>query len=188
MDALIPDEELVRRTLAGEALAFELIVGRYTPGVWRYARFRLRDAADADEVTSDTFLNAHRNLVHVRDPSSSLRSWLLRICHRLCVDRIRRRRPTTVPPDDSVLSVIAVLKDRHQQRVAELRWRLRQEIATLPDEEREALTLVCVHGYSREEAAEILGIPSPTIRARVIRARDRLARNLNDCRAEPGEG
>jgi RNA polymerase sigma-70 factor, ECF subfamily len=182
-----PDEELVERALVGDAIALELIVQRHMPAVLRHAGSKLNDAGAAEEVAQDTFVKADRSL-HSFRREASLRTWLLRICERCCLDHLRGAKLITAPPVDAVLSLAAVRDDRDRQREAIIRSRLQHEINALPDDERVAFILVYVRGYSREEAAHILGIPPSTMRDRVIRARSHLAKKLADYRAEAGEG
>jgi RNA polymerase sigma-70 factor (ECF subfamily) len=193
MEAIPPDEELVRRAVAGDDAALELIVHRHMPAVLSYARSKLHDQGAAEDVVQETFVKADRNLASFRH-EASLRWWLTRICERCCLDHHRRRRePTTVSIDDtervlSLVSAVAAQEHQDQQRDAALRSRLQEEISRLSQDQREAFVLVHVHGHSREEAADLLGIPSSTMRDRVAKARRHLAEKLGDYRTKAGEG
>jgi RNA polymerase sigma-70 factor, ECF subfamily len=189
--APLPDEELVQRTLAGDAGALELLVQRHMPAVFSYARSKVHDVGAAEEVAQDTFDKASRKLASFRH-EASLRTWLLRICHRSCIDHLRRDAPTTVSVDDTgrvlpLVSAIAAQEHHDEQRDGDLRSRLQEEISRLSPQEREAFVLVCVRGHTREEAATILGVPPSTMRDRVTRARMQLATKFGDYRAEAGE-
>jgi RNA polymerase sigma-70 factor (ECF subfamily) len=192
MDAApLADEELVQRTVAGDAAALELLVQRHMPAVFWYARSKVHDAGAAEEVAQDTFDKASRNLASFRH-EASLRTWLLRICHRRCIDHLRRNAPTAVSVDDTgrvlpLVSAFAAQEHYDKQRNADLRSRLQEEISRLSTQHREAFVLVCVRGHTREEAAAILGVPPSTIRDRVTRARMQLATKFGDYRAEAGE-
>lgn len=166
------DIRLARRAGAGDRDAFELLVRRHTDGVWRYARSMLDDDFAAEEAVQDTFLRAARALADFRG-EAALRTWLIAICRRACLDRLRRRYADVVPLDS--------VRERHTRpEPVELRVALQQALAGLPAEEREAFMAVHVLGYSREEAAQIAGVPASTLRSRVSRARSRLAAALTD--------
>jgi RNA polymerase sigma-70 factor, ECF subfamily len=165
------DEALVARARRGDETAYELLVRRHTPAVWRFARSFLADDFAAEEAVQDTFVSAFRGLAGFRG-ESSVRTWLLAICRRTCLDRLRRRDPVVVPLD----------RARHERAVERdeaFRVALEQALRLLPPDDREAFTLVDVLGYRREEAARVVGVPASTMRSRVSRARSRLATLLD---------
>jgi RNA polymerase sigma-70 factor (ECF subfamily) len=175
----VDDHTLVRKAAQGDELAFEVLVRRHTESVWRLARSLLRDDFAAEEAVQDTFLKAHRALAGFRG-EAAVTTWLLAICHRCCIDRLRRRRAEVVP--------IEHLRERRaREDTAELRLSLQAALETLSPNDRQAFTLVDVLGYSREEAAAITGMPASTMRTRVARARARLLDALTtDTDAENG--
>jgi len=174
------DHDLIRRAAGGDQPAFEALVRRNTPAVWRMARSMLTDDMAAEEAVQDTFLKAYRNL-HTFRGEAKVSTWLLTICHRACIDRLRLKRA-------DVVSLDAVRRERGREDRPELRLALEAALAGLPHEEREAFVLVAVTGHSREEAAEIVGVPASTMRSRVSRARQRLAEALGDAREEAAGG
>jgi RNA polymerase sigma-70 factor (ECF subfamily) len=180
--------DLARRSAAGDTAAFEEIVSRYSTFLWRTAMALLHDTSAAEEVAQDTFVRAFRHLQHFRG-ESSLRTWLDKICRNVCLDRIRRERGRVpvrgLEENHHLLSLSSLERHYEEQKEADLRSFLTQEIKALPEPQREAFILVYLHGYSREAAADILNIPAPTMRDRVLRARRRLAQAFLDYRAEP---
>lgn len=170
------DNELVTQAAAGDESAFELLVRRHTDAAWRMARSMLRDDFAAEEAVQDTFLKAYRNL-HTFRGEAKVSTWLLSICHRACIDRLRLKRLNVVALDD-------VRRERGREDRTDLKVAVEAALAELPDDEREGFVLVEVVGHSREEAAEIVGVPASTMRSRVSRAREKLARALSDARTE----
>jgi len=166
------DWGLIERSRAGDAAAFELLVRRHTDAVWRAARGFLRDDFAAEEVVQDTFLKAYRGLGSFRG-DAAVRTWLVSICHRSCVDRSRRRQAEVVSLDHA-------RRLRARDDSADLRMAIEAALPALTDDERRAFVLVDVLGYSREEAAEIAGVPSSTMRSRLARARRRLVEALQE--------
>lgn len=166
------DVDLVQRAADGDDVAFELLVRRHVDALWRLARALLDDHFAAEEAVSDAWFRAHRALRQYRG-DAPVRAWLLTICRRSCLDRLRLHRPEVVSLD--AVRTRADREDRPDLRVA-----LRQAMSRLSPEEREAFTLVDVLGYSGEEAATVTGSPASTLRSRLIRARERLADQLTD--------
>lgn len=166
----------MERAAAGDDLAFETMVRRHADAVWRLARANLRDDFTAEEVVQDTFVKAHRALAGFRG-DASLRTWLLAICQRTCIDVSRRKRPAVVSLDEA-------RRARAHEDQPELTVALGQAMGRLSDDERRAFTLVDVLGYSREEAAQIVGVPPSTMRSRVAKARLRMMDALGDASSE----
>jgi RNA polymerase sigma-70 factor (ECF subfamily) len=166
------DWGLIERARSGDGAAFELLVRRHTDAVWRAARGFLRDDFAAEEVVQDTFLKAYRALDSFRG-EAAVRTWLVSICHRSCVDRSRRRQA-------EIVSLEHARRHRAKDDATDLRMAIEAALPSLPEDERRAFVLVDVLGYSREEAAEVAGAPSSTIRSRLARARRRLLEALGE--------
>ena len=173
------DLGLIERAAKGDDLAFELLVRRHTESAWRLARSLLRDDFAADEAVQDTFVKVHRSLDGFRG-DAAVRTWMLAICHRTCIDRLRLKKAEVVSLDE-------VRTRRQRDDEHELRMAIEAEVARLGDAEREAFTLVDMLGYSREEAAAVVGVPASTMRSRVARARAQLAQALGDERPRSTE-
>lgn len=167
------DHDLIERVRRGDGAAFELLVRRHSGAAWRFARSLLHDDFAADEAVQDAFLKAHRALPSFR-ADAAFQTWLFTIVRRMCLDRLRSRKPPVVSLDEA-------RHVRARRDSALLRLVIEQAMAELPVLEREAFALVDVLGHSRESAASIVGVPASTMRSRVARARERLAESL----AEP---
>lgn len=165
------DLTLVRRAQRGEEVAFELLVRRHTPRLWRLARSLSADQQTAEEIVQDTFVKAHRSLARFRG-DSSVDTWLHVICQRTALDRTRRRRPETLPLDEA--------HGEAGRQISDDRLVVAEALHDLHDDERAAFTLVAILGYRSDEAADVMGVPASTVRSRVSRARRRLAEALID--------
>lgn len=157
------DTALVDRARDGDEAAFELLVRRHTDAVWRLARSSLGDGHAAEDATQETFLKAYRAIGRFRG-DAAVRTWLLGICHRTCIDVHRRRRPEVVSLDEARHA-------RTRAETIELRLVIDETVSRLPDDERVAFTLVDVLGHTSEDAAAVVGVPASTMRSRVGRAR-----------------
>lgn len=167
------DEELIRRTLAGELTAFEALVARHREAVHRYAS-RMVGVHDADDVTQDALLRAFNTLDRFRG-EAGFRTWLMRIAHNAAVTSLERRRtvPAAEPPEDPRAPGTKTPADRLED--GERRERLLRKLEHLAPAQRSVLVLRDVEGRSYAEIAELLELPDGTVRTRLHRARSRLA-------------
>ena len=164
------DTTLLGRAADGDEVAFELLVRRHAETVWRLARSFLSDDFTAEEAVQDTFLKAYRGLRSFRG-DASVKTWLLAICHRTCIDRLRTKKAKVVPLD--------VLRHHRAEATApDERLAIDEMLEELSQDERRAFVLVHVLSYTRDEAAGICGVPPSTMRSRLVRARERLAQMM----------
>lgn len=179
------DRELLEAHLAGDAEAFGELFGRHRDRLWAVALRTCGDREEAADALQDAMVNAFRRAASYRG-DSAVTTWLHRVVVNACLDRHRRRaiRVADPLPDDlderrdrgglataetasSDPAELALTEERRQAVLAALRG--------LPPEQRAALVLVDMEGYSVEEAAHILDCPSGTVKSRCSRGRARLA-------------
>ena len=88
-----PDEDapLIARARAGEAAAFGALYDRYVEAVYRYVFYRVRETAEAEDVTSEVFMKALRAMPRYETRQPFL-AWLYRIARNAVIDRARRKR------------------------------------------------------------------------------------------------
>ncbi len=179
------DETLIDRARAGDADAFRELVDRHHMPVFNVVLRTVRDAALAEDVTQDAFLRAWRSAGQFR--GGNVRGWLMRIAVNRAYDalRSRKRRPADsldaleyepVPRWSSTVEA-AEPPDSYSART-ELSERLEQLLAQLPDDQRTALLLVDMQGFSYDEAAGIMAVAPGTIKSRISRARSRLREEI----------
>ena len=141
------------------------------PDLRRYARFLLRDAAEADDLVQEALSRALAALPRYRD-GGNMRGWLFTIQRNLFYEQARRRRA------ERAGLVAADLPDVHGAPAQDGHLALAdltKHLFELSPLMREALVLVGAHGLSYDAAAAICAVPAGTIKARVSRARAQLA-------------
>lgn len=171
------DRELLAAHLTGDQTAFDELVGRHRRRLWNLALRTLRDREDAADALQDGFVRAFRAAEGYRG-DAEVSSWLHRIVLNVCLDRISsRRRRATLSLDDQVDDEYGTdLVDPTDAYAAADAHRAAGELlARLPDEQRLAIVLVDVEGYSVTEAADALGVAAGTVKSRCARGRARLA-------------
>lgn len=136
--------------------------------VYRYAFYRVRDDAEADDVTSEVF---HRALLAMPryEPRRPFLAFLYRIARNVIVDRSRRARPAA-DLRDAVATASADPSPDDQVAALEQARRLRTAIARLTAIQQEVVILRFVEGLSLEEIAVVLGKPASTVRGIQFRA------------------
>ncbi|MCG5078280.1 RNA polymerase sigma factor [Paraburkholderia sp. RG36] len=186
------DAEIVRRIVAGDVAAFELLMRRHNRRLYRLARATLRNDAEAQDALQDAYLNAFRALEHFRG-DASLATWLSRLVLNECFARIRReaRRQNIMPrlldsPDEQMFFDM-MPSNTHDDNApdqaasrAEIRALLERKLDALPVGFRTVFVLRSVEEMSIEETAQSLGIPESTVRSRHFRARQMLRDALAD--------
>lgn len=150
------------------------------PDLRGYARFLVRNPSEADDLVQEAVVRALAALPGLQD-SASLRPWVLTILRNAFFEQVRRRRTERIAllngPEEPTSSAAA------QPGRVDL-GDLQRHIFTLPPLLRDALVLVGAQGLSYEEAAAICGVPVGTVKARVSRARLRLAQAMGVVPAE----
>ena len=169
-----------------DPVAFERVTMPHLPEVARFARSLTRDAARADDLVQETYLQALRGW-HTFQEGADPRRWLFAVCHHAFLRTIRREaRYVDAPDDDPELESLATAVahwNAQQSGAAEivermdLRSAIDRALAALPAHYRGVVVLVDVEGQSYEEAALVLDVAVGTIRSRLFRAR-RLLQDL----------
>lgn len=144
----------------------------------RYIAGMVRDLAEAEDLTQETFLRAHSKADALRDPSAA-RGWLYRIATHVCLDRLRQiKLPTDVGIDEEAARASAPVSKEApaQERVerAETSACVQRCLDFLPDNYRSVILLYEAHGLRAAEIADLLGINVSTVKIRLHRARRRL--------------
>jgi RNA polymerase sigma-70 factor (ECF subfamily) len=165
------DAELIARHVAGDPEAFGEIFRRHRDRLWAVALRTLGDPEEAADAVQDAMVSAFRAAAHYRG-DAAVTTWLHRIVINACLDRARRSaaRPS-VPLGDSAAQLAA---SRDTISARETALDVEQALATLPVEQRAALVLVDMQGFSVDDAARILDIAPGTVKSRCSRARARL--------------
>lgn len=173
-----PDEVLARLAAMGDRDAFDVIVRRHGPAMYRYASRMLSDRGDTEDAVQDAFVAAWRDLgrFHRR---SSLRTWLFGLTAHKAQDIRRRRRPLPVGEE----WVFDRAADRSEQPEAwaarsELLTALDRALAELPARQRACWLLVDVEGLTQAETAEILRMTPAAVRGQLARGRRTLTHKM----------
>lgn len=171
----VPDKELLARHAQGDPHAFAELVHRHRDRMWAVALRTIGDPEEAADALQDACLSAFRAAARFRG-DAAVTTWLHRIVVNACLDRIRRKsvRPATPMGDDATFDAVAPkMPDPTDAHGVSLD--VRTALEQLPFEQRAALILVDMMGYSVDDAAQVMEVPPGTIKSRCARGRARLA-------------
>lgn len=162
-------DEAVSAVLHGDASAFGTIVEATSGKLVRMSARMLGNVADAEDAVQQAYLSAYRSLISGGfDRRASVETWLYRITVNTTIDAMRARKRQPAALD------VAGEPAYDGQSSAEARVALSELddlLSTLPSEQRAALVLTAVEGFSAKEAALMLECSEGAVEQRVVRAR-----------------
>ncbi|MFK7956338.1 MAG: RNA polymerase sigma factor [Lysobacterales bacterium] len=175
--AKLKDWSLMMKVGQGCNASFNMLFAEYHPRLLRFLGPRLQDPHTVEAVASDTLMTA-RDKANQFLATGQLSTWLFGIAVRKAMrvgDREGRRRGALpeVTYNESVNGT------NQESRIRELGDLIRAGITRLPVNQKRALVLHLVEGYSLEETAKRLGIPLGTVKTRIFEARKQLKLTLN---------
>ncbi len=192
----LDDKALLGAHVDGDQEAFGVLFTRHRDRLWAVALRTTGNPEDAADALQEALIAAFRRAGSYRG-EAAVTTWLHRIVVNACLDRIRRRKvrlaeplpddideyagrgsTLTAAPDDPAESALGT-----ERRAAVL-----AALETLPADQRAALVLVDMEGYSIEETARILECAPGTIKSRCSRGRAKLLPLLAEYRRDPAHG
>jgi RNA polymerase sigma-70 factor (ECF subfamily) len=182
------DAELLRRHVAGDSEAFGELFRRHRDRLWAVALRTVCDPEEAADALQDAMVSAFRRAADFRG-ESAVTTWLHRIVVNASLDRLRRRaaRPA-VPADEQTFEALAA-QDSDPVHATDTRLDVDAALRTLPPQQRAALVVVDMLGFSVADAAVILDVSAGTVKSRCARARAKLLPRVAHLRGNrsPGE-
>jgi RNA polymerase sigma-70 factor, ECF subfamily len=180
-----PDLELVRLAQANDVRAFEALVVKYQRRVARHVARYLKSAADVEDAVQETFIRAYRGLAAFRG-DSAFYSWLYRIAANVAIRHLEQQPQHILlgdeAPEERVDAFEPGVSDSEQPErtliAAQIADTVQRALAKLQPDLAEALLLYEVESKPYAEIATMLGIPIGTVRTRIFRAREFIARRL----------
>ncbi len=173
----VEDTESVRRAQLGDPQAMGWLIDRHRGAVFGLCLHLLGSVDDAQDATQDAFLRACQSIEQLRDPEA-FPAWLARIARRECGQYGRRKQADlasidATPPAEDAPDVPERL-DRER-----LAARLRERLRALPPDTRLIYLLSCLDGLTSQRIGAFLNMKPGTVRARLHRARGKLAKGLD---------
>ena len=162
---------LISRARGGDREAFGALVEQYRDNVYRLAYRMCGNAYDADEAAQEAFVAAWRALPNFRG-DAKFSTWLYRLTTNAAIDVMRREKRHQTVGDGEMIEV-ADDADSPQETVerTEQQEAVQKALSTLSEEYREVLLLRYMEELDYAEIAEVLQLPSGTVKSRINRAK-----------------
>ena len=169
------DGSVAQRIADGDERALTEAYHLYGPMVRGYLR-RFVDRDEVDDVLQVVFLELWRSRERI-DSSRPFEAWLFGIARKRAIDQLRRRRHGVIPVD-TIRELMGEDGDRFVERIA---WaaEIKAALEGLPDEQQEAIELSYFGDLTQQEIAGRLDVPLGTVKARMARGMQRLARRID---------
>ena len=176
--ALHPDEEDITRMLAGDPKAFQRLVTQHIGSLTNYVGRFTGNRTDTEDIVQETFVRLWTRKASYDPSRSRLTTWLHRVAHNLCIDRIRQGERASIDTLDETEELAtnqepgSLLEQRTQQQQVE------SALLSLPAQQRGALVLFHYQGLSLNEVASTLDISTDAADSLLRRARASLRKKL----------
>src|SRR5215475_12138633 len=163
-----PDEEIVRRILAGEPILFEILMRRHNQRVYRAIRSILREDTETEDVMQEAYVRAYQHLSQF-EGRAAFSTWLTRIAVHEALARLRmreRNQQFCSDPNEGEISVspgIPALDPEQTVSKAELNRMLEEAVLGLPEQYRTVLMLRDVEEMSTSETAAALSLSEENV-------------------------
>lgn len=173
----LEDARLMARAAAGDAAACRILHETHLPPTQCLALRMLGDAAEAEDIAQEAFLRLWRHAAAWR-PDARVSTWLYRVAHNLCIDRLRRRGRLSdeTVPDQADPTPDAPARRAERQMVAVVNAAVEQ----LPDRQRQAIRLVHHGELGNIEAARRMAVTVEALESLLARGRRTLRVKLRE--------
>lgn len=166
-----------------KAEEFERLAGECERQVYAVCFHTMGNLQDAQDCAQETMLRAYRAFDGFRR-DSSFSTWITRIALNVCTDELRKRRKVVsldamreeagFDPPDQAPTAYARLEEKERLRL------LREGLGQLPDDMRQMIVLRDMRGMNYDDIAATLQLPLGTVKSRISRAREKLAKILKE--------
>jgi len=170
------DEELLRQVRAGDRPAFTELMRRHLDPLHAYLARLTASRSDAEDLAQETFLRIWQKAHTYHRRRGKVSTWIYRIAHNLCIDQFRKRGELS---NSATAEATSHAGDQFEQQAArEAGCRLETALAALPENQRAAVLLCQVRGFSNAEAAEIMALNLAALESLLARARRSLKQKV----------
>ncbi|GIP30541.1 ECF RNA polymerase sigma factor SigW [Paenibacillus sp. J23TS9] len=180
------ENRLTKLALKGDQRAFAEIVELYKDKIYHLAYRMLGNRHEAEDIVQETFLRVYKNLDRY-DPNQKFSTWIYRIATNLCIDRLRKKKPTysldaEMNDQEGMDGYSMIPSDNRtpesETLLSETQEIIYQAIGSLPAKYKSVMILRYLQDLSLQEISDVLGMPVTTIKTRVHRGREFLRKKL----------
>jgi RNA polymerase sigma factor (sigma-70 family) len=186
-----PDLDLVARTQAGDARAFDELVVKYTPRLYGLVYNMTSNHEDANDLLQDVFAKAFRSISGFRG-KSSFYTWIHSIAVNMTINFLKKRGrryqmslddvDLNIQNDKEFIELTATSSPVREADLGELQQKLNEAMQKLSPEHRAVVTMFDIQGMPHAEISKILGVSEGTVRSRLFYAHRQLQAYLEEFR------
>jgi RNA polymerase sigma factor (sigma-70 family) len=188
------DQQLVARTQAGDAAAFDNLVVKYTPRLYGLVYNMTSNHEDTNDLLQDVFSKAYKAIGGFRG-KSSFYTWIHSIAVNMTLNFLKKRGrrynlslddvDASIQNDKEFLELTQTSSPVRQADLSELQKRLNEAMMKLSDEHRAVVTMFHIQGMPHAEISKILKVSEGTVRSRLFYANRQLQNYLEEFRKNP---
>src|SRR3954468_15977035 len=188
------DQELVARTQAGEAAAFDQLVVKYTPRLYGLVYNMTSNHWDTNDLLQDVFAKAYKAIRGFRG-KSSFYTWIHSIAVNMTLNFLKKRGrrfqmslddvDASIQNDKEFIEQTSTSTPVREVDLTELQRRLNEAMQKLSDEHRAVVTMFHIQGMPHAEISKILNVSEGTVRSRLFYANRQLQNYLDEFRKDP---
>lgn len=172
---MVTDELLVTKVLSGERDAFDILIRKYQGIIYNYIYKMTLSREDSEDIIQEVFIKAYENLYKLEN-RERFYSWLFKITINTMNTFLKGKKHQTLVEEDVILNIQVNAKDTPEEilQAKEDNRELLKKLSVLSEEQKNAMVLKYVQGFSYKEVGDILGIKEETIKTKIFRAKKRL--------------
>ncbi len=188
------DQQLVARTQAGDATAFDQLVVKYTPRLYGLVYNMTSNHEDTNDLLQDVFAKAYKAIRGFRG-KSSFYTWIHSIAVNMTLNFLKKRGrryhvslddvDASIQNDKEFMELTATSSPVREADLAELQRRLNEAMMKLSEEHRAVVTMFHIQGMPHAEISKILRVSEGTVRSRLFYANRQLQNYLDEFRKNP---
>ncbi len=168
------DNSIIEQCRKGDRRAQMSLYSTFYKRVYNACYRVLQDSYEAEDAMQDSFLKAFSRL-DTYDVDTPFEAWLVRIAINTSIDRLRKKDLDVINLNENInYNIVDSDDEKDWEYITGKVEQVKKAIEKLPDASRLVINLYLIEGYDHEEIAEILNIPSGTVRIQYMRAKQKL--------------
>ena len=177
---MLNEADIVRRAVAGDIKAFELIVRQYERLVFSISGRLVGNAEDVKDLSQEVFLKVYKHLSSFQF-EASLATWIARIAYFTSLNHLKKNQRQIAIGDTEDLDAVYFTNEHPEELTSQkdLRQYIHQLIDQMPTAYKTVLTLYHMHQFTYQEIEEATGMPAGTVKGYLFRARKLLKEKMD---------
>lgn len=177
---LVTDETLIEKVLAGECQAFEILIKKHQGVIYNYLYKITLSKEDAEDITQEVFIKAY-NKLYTFERKANFSTWLFKIAVNTLNDNFKKKKVFELEKEEAMMSIKCSERDIPEEALSlkEKKLEVLRLLEGLTLEQKNAIILKYVRGFSYKEIGKVLGVSEESAKMKVYRARKKLCNTRN---------